>query len=142
MNRARGTPARSTPPSHPGDLRRPPSSNPQLVRLAMQNLLANAWNFTAKRADALITVGRTERDGEQLFFVRDNGAGFDMQYASKLFNAFQRLHPAAEFEGTGIGLAIVAQVVRRHGGRVFAEAEPDNGATFYFNLLSATEATT
>jgi PAS domain S-box-containing protein len=114
--------------------------DPHLVRLALQNLLANAWKFTANRSEPVIEVGSARRDGEGVFFVRDNGAGFDMKYADKLFNAFQRLHPAAEFEGTGIGLAIVARVVRRHGGRVFAEAEVDRGATFSFNLTTAVEA--
>jgi len=113
--------------------------DPRLIRLAVQNLMANAWKFTAHRADAAIEVGRTTRDGEETFFVRDNGAGFDMRYADKLFNAFQRLHPVAEFEGTGIGLAIVARVIRRHGGRVSAEAEVDHGATFFFNLDSVAE---
>jgi PAS domain S-box-containing protein len=110
----------------------------QLVRLALQNLLANAWKFTAHRADPCVEVGSTQHDGETVFFVRDNGAGFDMKYANKLFNAFQRLHPVAQFEGTGIGLAIVARVVRRHGGRVFAHAEVDRGATFFFNLHTDT----
>jgi signal transduction histidine kinase len=109
-------------------------ADPQLVRLMMQNLIANAWKFTGHKADAIIEVGHCDRDGEPLFFVHDNGAGFDMQYADKLFTAFQRLHPAAEFEGTGIGLAIVARVVHRHGGRIFAEAEPGQGAQFYFSL--------
>jgi PAS domain S-box-containing protein len=112
--------------------------DPQLVRLALQNLLANAWKFTAHRADPCIEVGSTQHDGETVFFVRDNGAGFDMKYANKLFNAFQRLHAVAQFEGTGIGLAIVARVVRRHGGRVFAHAEVDRGATFFFNLHTNT----
>jgi light-regulated signal transduction histidine kinase (bacteriophytochrome) len=110
----------------------------QLVRLALQNLLANAWKFTAHRTNPCIEVGSTQHDGERVFFVRDNGAGFDMKYANKLFTAFQRLHPVAEFEGTGIGLAIVARVVRRHGGRVFAQAEIDHGATFSFNLHTTT----
>ncbi len=110
----------------------------QLVRLALQNLLANAWKFTAHRADPCIEVGSTRHDDETVFFVRDNGAGFDMKYANKLFNAFQRLHAVAQFEGTGIGLAIVARVVRRHGGRVFAHAEVDRGATFFFNLHTNT----
>ncbi|GAA0926360.1 hypothetical protein Vau01_116800 [Virgisporangium aurantiacum] len=110
----------------------------QLVRLALQNLLANAWKFTAQRTDPCIEVGSARHDGEEMFFVRDNGAGFDMKYASKLFTAFQRLHAAAQFEGTGIGLAIVARVVRRHGGRVLARAEVDHGATFSFNLHTDT----
>jgi PAS domain S-box-containing protein len=111
-------------------------ADPHLIRLALQNLLANAWKFTAKRPEAIIEVGRTVRSGETFFFVRDNGVGFDMVYAGKLFDAFQRLHTTSDFEGTGIGLAIVARVVRRHGGRIFAEAEVDGGATFYFNLMS------
>jgi PAS domain S-box-containing protein len=114
-------------------------ADPHLLRLAMQNLLANAWKFTGKRSDAVIEVGRADRSGETFFFVRDNGVGFDMGYANKLFTAFQRLHTTADFEGTGIGLAIVARVVRRHGGRIFAEAEVDRGATFYFNLMSRTK---
>lgn len=111
-------------------------ADPQLLRLALQNLLANAWKFTGKRPDAVIEVGQAVRSGETFFFVRDNGVGFDMAYADKLFDAFQRLHTTADFQGTGIGLAIVARVVRRHGGHIFAEAEVGHGATFYFNLMS------
>jgi PAS domain S-box-containing protein len=110
-----------------------------LVRIALHNLLANAWKFTAKRATATIDVGRTRDGDEEVFYVRDNGAGFDMKYAGKLFTAFQRLHATADFEGTGIGLAIVGRVVRRHGGRIFAQAAVDSGATFYFNLASRAE---
>ncbi|GIJ48003.1 hypothetical protein Val02_48890 [Virgisporangium aliadipatigenens] len=116
-------------------------ADPHLLRLAVQNLLANAWKFTAKATDPRIEVGRRHHDTGEIFFIRDNGAGFDMQYADKLFNAFQRLHAAAEFEGTGIGLAIVARVIRRHGGHIFADAEPDRGATFSFTLTSTAEAT-
>jgi light-regulated signal transduction histidine kinase (bacteriophytochrome) len=113
-----------------------------LLRMVLQNLLANSWKFTAKLPVAKIEVGQTNHRGVRSFFVRDDGAGFDAKYADKLFTAFQRLHPAAEFEGNGIGLAIVQRIVRRHGGQVCAESEPGHGATFYFTVAAATEVTT
>jgi light-regulated signal transduction histidine kinase (bacteriophytochrome) len=111
--------------------------DPRLVRSLLDNLLGNAWKFTRKKTIGKIEVGATMRDGHQAFFVRDNGAGFDMAYAAKLFGAFQRLHAAHEFEGTGIGLATVQRIVNRHGGRVWADAEVGRGATFYFTLWDA-----
>ena len=108
--------------------------DPHLLRVALENLLGNAWKFTGKTPAARVEFGVTEADGAPAYFVRDNGAGFDMAYAGKLFGAFQRLHDAREFEGTGIGLATVQRVVRRHGGRVWAEGAPGLGATFYFTL--------
>jgi PAS domain S-box-containing protein len=105
----------------------------RLLAIALGNLLDNAWKFTGKRAVARIEVGRAELPGAPLF-VRDNGAGFDMAYAGRLFGTFQRLHPASEFEGHGIGLATVQRIVRRHGGRIWAEGQVDAGATFYFTL--------
>ena len=100
----------------------------------LENLLGNAWKFTSKQPAATIEVGKEMRGGETVFFVRDNGAGFSMEHATKLFAPFQRLHAADEFEGTGVGLATVKRVVTRHGGRVWAEAEPGQGATFFFTL--------
>jgi light-regulated signal transduction histidine kinase (bacteriophytochrome) len=108
--------------------------DPQLLESVLANLLGNAWKYTGKRPRARIEFGRQSDNGTAAYFVRDDGAGFDMTYASKLFGAFQRLHAASEFEGTGIGLAIVQRVVHRHGGRVWADATPDRGATFYFTL--------
>ncbi len=106
----------------------------RLLRVALENLLGNAWKFTARKPHARIEFGLTREDGETIYFVRDDGAGFDMTYAGKLFGAFQRLHASSEFEGSGIGLATVQRVVRRHGGRVWAEGAVDQGATFYFTL--------
>jgi len=105
-----------------------------LIRQVFFNLLTNAVKFTTPRSPARIHIGAVERNGETVIFVKDNGVGFDMKYADKLFGVFQRLHRAEDFEGTGIGLATVQRIVHKHGGRVWAEAEPDNGATFWFTL--------
>ncbi|MDB5842838.1 MAG: domain S-box protein, partial [Polaromonas sp.] len=107
----------------------------RLLKVVMENLLANAWKFTAKTANAEISVGQQYHlAGVPVFFIKDNGAGFDMAYADKLFRPFQRLHTVSEFLGTGIGLATVSRVIRRHGGRVWAESAPACGATFFFTL--------
>jgi two-component system sensor histidine kinase/response regulator len=106
----------------------------RLLENVLENLLGNAWKFTSKRPQARIEVGESVQDGVPAFFVRDNGAGFDMSYANKLFGAFQRLHAATEFEGHGIGLASVSRIVQRHGGRIWAEGQVGAGATFYFTI--------
>ncbi|WP_437123444.1 sensor histidine kinase [Tistlia consotensis] len=111
--------------------------DPRLLRIALENLIGNAWKFTAGRTPARIELGRCEQDGKPAFFVRDNGVGFDMTYAGQLFRAFQRLHDARSFPGTGIGLATVQRIVHKHGGAVWAEAATNEGATFYFTLESA-----
>jgi light-regulated signal transduction histidine kinase (bacteriophytochrome) len=122
--------------------------DPVLVMQVFQNLLANALKFTRPRISAdgsargapvptlhtVIEISHKEEDGQPVFMVRDNGVGFNMKYVDKLFGVFQRLHSAGEFEGTGIGLVTVQRIVHKHGGRVWAEAEPDKGAAFYFTL--------
>jgi signal transduction histidine kinase len=112
-----------------GDLR--------LLRIAMENLLDNAWKYSARAAGATIAVGSELVDGERRFFVRDNGVGFDMAYAGKLFGPFQRMHTEAQFPGTGIGLVTVHRILARHGGRIWADATVDQGATFTFTLPPA-----
>jgi len=106
----------------------------RLMRVALENLLGNAWKFTAKVSDARIVVGAAPEDGGTAFFVRDNGAGFDMRHAKNLFQAFQRLHTESEFPGIGIGLATVKRIVDRHGGRIWAQGVVDQGSTFYFTI--------
>lgn len=105
-----------------------------LIKAALENLLGNAWKFSSKETQAKIEVGQQTIDGEEVYFIRDNGVGFNMAYSDKLFGAFQRLHKADEFPGTGIGLATVQRVINRHGGKVWAESEVGKGATFYFTL--------
>jgi signal transduction histidine kinase len=105
-----------------------------LLRIALENLLGNAWKFTAKRRQACIEFGRERQAQEDVFFVRDNGAGFDMAQSAELFTPFRRLHPSTEFEGTGVGLATVRRILARHEGRIWAAASPDQGATFFFTL--------
>lgn len=107
-----------------------------LLRILLDNMLSNAWKYTSQRPHARVEIGTTEQEGEQVYCVRDNGAGFDMKYASKLFTAFQRLHTIHEFPGNGIGLATAARIVHRHGGRIWAEAAVDQGASFYFTLAA------
>jgi PAS domain S-box-containing protein len=106
----------------------------RLLGILLENLLGNAWKFTGKRPKTRIEFGRAQEGGKEAYFVKDNGAGFDMTFASKLFGVFQRLHSVREFDGTGIGLATVQRIVRRHGGRVWAEGKADQGATFFFTL--------
>ncbi|MEO5695370.1 MAG: PAS domain S-box protein [Usitatibacter sp.] len=113
------------------------STDAHLMRIVLVNLLGNAWKFTSKRAQARIEFGLLHQDGRDVYFVRDDGAGFDPAYASTLFGAFQRMHNADEFEGTGIGLATVQRIIHRLGGQVWADAAIDKGATFYFSLSPA-----
>ncbi len=108
--------------------------DPRLIEVVLVNLLNNSWKFTGKHPSARIEFGRTEMEGRTVYFIRDDGAGFDMAHAGKLFGAFQRMHQTSEFPGSGIGLATVQRIVHRHGGRVWVEAEVEKGATFYFIL--------
>jgi light-regulated signal transduction histidine kinase (bacteriophytochrome) len=107
----------------------------RLLQAVLENLLGNAWKYTSRHPHARIEFGSEQRaDGARVYYVRDDGAGFDMAHAGKLFGAFQRLHTAAEFSGTGVGLSIVQRIVHRHGGEVWAEGAPEAGATFRFVL--------
>ena len=110
------------------------SGDRRLIQVALQNLMDNSWKFTSKRQDARIEVGWNNSNGESAFYVKDNGAGFDPAYTSRLFGAFQRLHSATEFPGTGVGLATVQRIIHRHEGEIWAKGEVDVGATFFFTL--------
>jgi light-regulated signal transduction histidine kinase (bacteriophytochrome) len=113
--------------------------DPRLMRIVLENLLGNAWKFAQQASPARIVVGsRSDDSGTQVYCVRDNGVGFDMTYADKLFGAFQRLHAASDFPGTGIGLATVQRIIHRHGGHVWAEGATGKGASFYFTLGPST----
>jgi light-regulated signal transduction histidine kinase (bacteriophytochrome) len=110
------------------------NGDPLMMRVLLENLLGNAWKFTAKTQNAEIELGRRVNGAQKTFFIRDNGAGFDIAFRDKLFGAFQRLHDISEFPGTGIGLATVQRIINRHGGNISAEGEVGKGATFYFGL--------
>jgi light-regulated signal transduction histidine kinase (bacteriophytochrome) len=120
----------------------PVECDPILIKQVFQNLLANALKFTRTREHAIIEISQRQEDGQMVIAVSDNGVGFNMKYQDKLFGVFQRLHRAEDFEGTGIGLATVKRIIHKHGGRVWAESELDNGATFFFTLGAAQAAET
>jgi len=108
----------------------------QLLGVVLENLLGNAWKFTGRHLKARIEFGVTEKDGQAVYFVRDDGAGFETAYVDKLFATFQRLHADKEFPGNGIGLALSQRIIHRHGGKIWAEGAVEQGATFYFTLTS------
>ena len=112
----------------------PVSANPPMLRQVFVNLISNAVKFTRPVETAVIEIGSKAEGGKNIYYVRDNGVGFDPQYMGKLFGVFQRLHGAQEFEGTGVGLAIAQRIIQKHGGRIWAESTPGGGATFYFSL--------
>jgi light-regulated signal transduction histidine kinase (bacteriophytochrome) len=116
--------------------------DPELIAIALNNLLGNAVKFTSKTLEPMIRMSQETQDDSRIFCIRDNGAGFDMAYADKLFGAFQRLHSSEEFEGTGIGLAIVQRVIQRHGGKIWAESQRGKGAAFFFTLEESPEPAT
>ena len=117
-------------------------ADPRLMRVAFENLIGNALKFTSKVAQAQIALGQTEREGQNVYFIRDNGAGFDMQYVDRLFTAFQRLHGDRDFKGSGIGLATVSRIIRRHSGEIWAQGEIGVGATFFFTISAHGPAAT
>ena len=108
--------------------------DPTLLKQVFQNLISNSLKYSRPRPLTVIEVGQTQNDGDSAIFVRDNGVGFSMKYADKLFGVFQRLHRAEDFEGTGVGLATAQRIIQKHQGRIWAEAELDQGATFYFTI--------
>jgi two-component system sensor histidine kinase/response regulator len=108
--------------------------DPSLLTQVWQNLISNAIKYSSKKENPHIEIGSFAQDGETVFYIKDNGAGFDMTYAERLFEVFQRMHSPKDFEGTGVGLSIVKRIVNRHGGRAWAEAKVNEGATFYFVL--------
>jgi light-regulated signal transduction histidine kinase (bacteriophytochrome) len=125
-------------PNHQVSFRTEPGliayADPRLLQIVLENLLENSWKFTKLRRGAQVCVGRVANNDTPTYFVKDNGAGFDQAYAARLFQPFQRLHLERDYPGTGIGLAIVHRIIARHGGRVWAEGQEQQGATFYFTL--------
>jgi light-regulated signal transduction histidine kinase (bacteriophytochrome) len=109
-------------------------ADPHLMHIVLENLLSNAWKFTSRQEHPVIEFGQKSHAKERTFYVRDNGVGFDMAYADKLFGVFQRLHSVSEFPGTGVGLATVHRIISIHGGRIWAESAEGKGTTFYFTL--------
>jgi light-regulated signal transduction histidine kinase (bacteriophytochrome) len=109
-------------------------ADPGLLRILLTNLITNAWKYSQIRDEVVIEMGKTKKDQKDVYFIKDNGLGFDMKYYGKLFQPFQRLHAQEKIEGTGIGLATVARVVKRHGGDIWAESKVGDGATFFFRL--------